>query len=77
MTAMRPQIVGEALNRVAADPEVEAAMFEILETQKLLESKARITIIPQGGGILSELLVSSTRSTDALTQKSAAKAAGM
>ena len=27
--AMRPRIVGEALNRVAADPDVEAAMFEI------------------------------------------------
>src|ERR1043166_4131219 len=29
--AIRPSIVGEALNQVAADPEVEAAMFEILE----------------------------------------------
>jgi hypothetical protein len=37
--AMRPRIVGEVLNKVAADPDVEAAMFEILEIQKIIESK--------------------------------------
>jgi regulator of protease activity HflC (stomatin/prohibitin superfamily) len=57
--AMRPRIVGEALNQVAADPDVEAAMFEILEIQKITESKARITLIPEHGGILPELLASS------------------
>ncbi|HST11099.1 MAG TPA: SPFH domain-containing protein, partial [Terriglobales bacterium] len=54
--AMRPQIVGEALNKVASDPEVEAAMFEILETQKIIDSRARITLIPQNSGMLPELL---------------------
>jgi len=54
--AMRPRIVGEALNQVAADPEVEAAMFEILELQKIIESKARVTLIPANGGIIPELL---------------------
>lgn len=54
--AMRPRIVGEALNKVAADPEVEAAMFEILEVQKIVDSKAKITLIPEGGGLLPELL---------------------
>jgi hypothetical protein len=58
---MRPRIVGDALNKVAADPEVEAAMFEILETQKIIESKARVTLIPEKGGILPELLVSAAR----------------
>jgi len=62
--AMRPRIVGEALNQVAADPEVEAAMFEILEVQKIIESKARITLIPEHGGILPELLASSTRAPE-------------
>jgi hypothetical protein len=59
--AMRPRIVGEALNKVAADPEVESAMFEILEVQRLIESKARITLIPQKSGILPELLASTGR----------------
>ncbi len=54
--AMRPRIVGEALNKVASDPEVETAMFEILEVQKIIDSKARITLIPAGGGLLPELL---------------------
>ncbi len=56
--AMRPQIVGEALNKVAADPDVEAAMFEILEIQKIIESKARITLIPEKSEMLPELLAS-------------------
>jgi len=62
--AMRPRIVGEALNQVAADPEVEAAMFEILEIQRMIESKARITLIPEHGGILPELLASSSRGSE-------------
>ncbi len=56
--ATRPRIVGEALNQVAADPDVEAAMFEILEIQKMIESKARITLVPEHNGILPELLAS-------------------
>jgi regulator of protease activity HflC (stomatin/prohibitin superfamily) len=71
--AMRPRIVGEALNQVVADPEVEAAMFEILETQKIIESKARITLIPENGGILSELMASSSRSLEPEPSRSPAK----
>jgi regulator of protease activity HflC (stomatin/prohibitin superfamily) len=59
--AMRPQIVGAALNQVAADPEVETAMFEILEVQKILDSKARITLVPQHSGLLPELLATAAR----------------
>ena len=62
--AMRPRIVGDALNKVAADPEVEVAMFEILEIQKIVESKARIILIPEKGGILPELLASTSRSPE-------------
>ncbi len=59
--AMRPRIVGEALNQVAADPDVEAAMFEILEIQRIVDSKARITLIPEREAILPELLAASSR----------------
>jgi hypothetical protein len=59
--AMRPQIVGAALNQVAADPEVEAAMFEILEIQKMVESKAKITLVPERSNILPELLAFANR----------------
>lgn len=63
--AMRPRIVGEALNKVAADPDVESAMFEILETQRLVESKAKITLEPERYRILPELLASSGRGPQA------------
>jgi regulator of protease activity HflC (stomatin/prohibitin superfamily) len=56
--AMRPRIVGDALNKVAADPDVETAMFEILEIQKIIDSKAKITLVPEHSGILPELLAS-------------------
>jgi regulator of protease activity HflC (stomatin/prohibitin superfamily) len=63
--AIRPRVVGDALNQVAADPDVEAAMFEILEIQKIVDSKARITLIPENGGFLSELLAATARGPDA------------
>jgi len=31
-------------------------MFEILETQKIIEGEARITLVPGGDGLLAELL---------------------
>jgi regulator of protease activity HflC (stomatin/prohibitin superfamily) len=54
--AMRPLIVGSALQEIAQDPEVSAAMFEILETQRLADGETRITLVPQGGEILPQLL---------------------
>lgn len=54
--ALRPRIVGAALHQIAADPEVSAVMFEILETQKILESGAQVTLVPSGAGGLESLL---------------------
>ena len=56
--AIRPAVVGEALQRVSADADVSAAMFQILETQKIIEGEARITLLPKGNGVLGELLAS-------------------
>lgn len=54
---LRPSIVGAALEKIGKDPEVEKAMFEILEVQKMLESKAEIALLPKGdGGVLARLL---------------------
>jgi hypothetical protein len=55
-TALRPQIVGAALQRIAQDPEVLETMFEMLETQRLLEGEGRITLVPKGTGLLAPLL---------------------
>jgi regulator of protease activity HflC (stomatin/prohibitin superfamily) len=57
--AMRPQIVGAALNAISQDPAIEAALFEVLETQKLLEGEARISLVPRGGELLAQLLAAS------------------
>ncbi|MEP7011322.1 MAG: SPFH domain-containing protein [Acidobacteriota bacterium] len=55
-SAMRPQIVGAALNSISEDPEIEAALFEILETQRIVEGAARVTLLPQAGELLANLL---------------------
>ena len=59
--AMRPQIVGAALNRISEDAEIEAALFEVLENQKLLEGKGRITLVPKGSELLTQLLAAGTK----------------
>lgn len=54
--AMRPQIVGKALHKISADPEVAKAMFEILEMENILESAAQITLLPEGQDFTKQLL---------------------
>jgi regulator of protease activity HflC (stomatin/prohibitin superfamily) len=44
--AMRPFIVGGALNTIAQDKEVAEVMFEILENQRMLEGNVNVTLIP-------------------------------
>jgi regulator of protease activity HflC (stomatin/prohibitin superfamily) len=56
--AIRPQIVGDALLKVSEDPEICDALFDVLETQNLVEGKAAITIVPGKSGVLSDLLAS-------------------
>ena len=57
--AIRPQIVGEALQQISEDQEVSAAMFEILENQKILASGAGVTLLPADSGLLAQLLAAS------------------
>jgi hypothetical protein len=54
--ATRPQIVGAALNQISKDPDVAEAMFNLLETQKMLEGGAAITLIPSNPSLLADLL---------------------
>lgn len=44
--AIRPEIVGNALRDIGQDTAIANAMFEVLETQRMLESNARITMVP-------------------------------
>jgi regulator of protease activity HflC (stomatin/prohibitin superfamily) len=54
--AIRPELVGSALQKICQDPETSDAMFTILETQKLLDGKTKLTLIPHKSGFLTDLL---------------------
>ena len=56
--AVRPQVVGTALDQVSRDPDVAEALFAILETKSLLEGGANLTLIPANPGILADLVAS-------------------
>lgn len=61
--AIRPQIVGSALQRISEDTEVASSLFEILETEKLLEGESRITLLPARNALLADLLASDAKPT--------------
>jgi regulator of protease activity HflC (stomatin/prohibitin superfamily) len=54
--AIRPRIIGEALKTITANPEVAAAMFVILETQRILEGQSHLILVPPHSELLSQLL---------------------
>jgi regulator of protease activity HflC (stomatin/prohibitin superfamily) len=54
--AIRPAIVGATLQQIAQEPELGAVLFEILESQQVIESHARITLLPSGREWLAQLL---------------------
>jgi len=60
--ATRPYVVGTALQQIAEDREILDSMFEILETQKMLEGEVELTLIPSAGqaDLLAQLLAAQT-----------------
>ena len=46
--AIRPATLGQAFQEIAREPAVAEALFEILETQRILAGKAKITLLPAG-----------------------------
>ncbi len=55
--AVRPEIVGNALRDISADPDVAQAVFDVLEAQKIINGKASVTLMPaSSSGILTDLL---------------------
>jgi regulator of protease activity HflC (stomatin/prohibitin superfamily) len=54
--AVRPRLVGQALSQISRDPEVLKTLMEILEMQRITESKAELTLVPEGGALLPQLL---------------------
>jgi regulator of protease activity HflC (stomatin/prohibitin superfamily) len=55
--AIRPQIIGEALEHIAQDPEVAEAMFDVIEAQKIAAGAGKVTLLPASSGkLLSSLM---------------------
>lgn len=56
--AIRPSTLGQALREIAKEPAVTSALFEILETQRIVESDARLTLLAAGphSRVLADLL---------------------
>lgn len=53
--ALRPKIVGDALKKIAAQPDILQAMFEVLETQKMLDNEVSVTRVPPDSVLLNAL----------------------
>jgi regulator of protease activity HflC (stomatin/prohibitin superfamily) len=49
--AMRPKIVGAALEIIGRDPEIEATMFEVLETDRIVKSSGAVILLPVGSNL--------------------------
>src|SRR5579871_3829621 len=60
--AIRPSTLGQALREIAQDPAVASTLFDILETQKLLASNARLTLLAAGphSRVLTDLLAATS-----------------
>jgi hypothetical protein len=56
--AMRPEIVGIALQKISQDAEISRTMFEILETQNIIDGKAEITLVPRNQKLLGDIIAS-------------------
>ncbi len=54
--ATRPLIVGKALAQIAQNPSIADALFEVLETQNVLQSQSlRVDIMPTGAPVIYSL----------------------
>jgi regulator of protease activity HflC (stomatin/prohibitin superfamily) len=69
--AIRPATLGQALQEIAREPAVSEALFDVLETQRILAGSARFTLLPSGphSRILADLLAA-----DGASKKPAAPA---
>jgi regulator of protease activity HflC (stomatin/prohibitin superfamily) len=47
--AIRPMELGKALKEIAKEPDVAQVLFDVLETQRILASSARIALLPGVG----------------------------
>jgi regulator of protease activity HflC (stomatin/prohibitin superfamily) len=72
--AMRPQIVGAALQKISEDTDISRALFETLETQNIIEGQGAITLIPKNGALMGQLMAASqSRQAEVLAKPALAR----
>ena len=55
-SASRPAVVGETLNEIGhGDPEILEAVLDVMETEKLLDSGARVDVLPKDASVLIQM----------------------
>ena len=59
--AVRPEIVGEALKEITRDEELAKVLFKILDYEKMLESNAKVVVVPAAGEMLPQLLAAGVK----------------
>ena len=64
-SAVRPQIVGAALQNISRDPDILRALFESLETQNIIDGQATITLVPKNSGMLNQLIAATQNARSA------------
>ncbi len=75
--AVRPAIVGKAMAEICSDTEVEQTMFEIMETQRIVEGECELTLLRMPAqGILADLLAAEPGGTRARPRTLPAQARG-
>jgi len=58
--AMRPRVVGEALAQLSRDPEILEAVLQVLETRRICDADAELTLVPKGRPLLPDHLIKTT-----------------
>jgi regulator of protease activity HflC (stomatin/prohibitin superfamily) len=61
--AMRPQIVGRALQEIGRDPAILKSVFDTLEIERLVAGQAEIILVPEGSDMLKQMLAAERSST--------------
>lgn len=55
-SALKPQIVGAAFNKICEDPELAETLFQILDLERMKTADTRVTLIPDNQPVLTQLL---------------------
>jgi regulator of protease activity HflC (stomatin/prohibitin superfamily) len=73
--AVRPAVVGKAMAEICRDPEVAATMFNILETQRIVEGECGLTLVRMSAhGVLADLLAAEPNTPQVFTRPRPAEA---